>query len=44
MINWSLMTPRNFIVIGLIILLTRLAFYSAVNALDGKSATQVSTQ
>jgi hypothetical protein len=39
MINWGLFGFRNLITIGLIVLVTRFAFYSAVNALDGKANT-----
>jgi hypothetical protein len=39
MINWTLFQPRNLIAVGLIVILTRFAFYSAVNALDGRGST-----
>ena len=36
LINWDLLKPYNLIVIGLIVLLVRFAFYKALGALDGK--------
>lgn len=37
MINWGLLSFRNLLIVGLIVLATRFAFYSAVNALDGRA-------
>jgi len=42
MLKWEFFGLRDLLIIGAIVLLTRFAFYKAVNALDGKSddATQ----
>lgn len=40
-INWQLLRPYNLIVIGLIVIATRFAFYKAINALDGKGSPTV---
>lgn len=37
MITWELLKPKNLIAIGLIVLLTRFAFFKVVAALDGRN-------
>lgn len=36
MINWGFLGIRNVLLIGAVALLTRFAFYKAVNGLDGR--------
>jgi len=39
MINWTFLHPKNLLIIGAIVLLTRFAFIKAVNAVDGRNST-----
>lgn len=43
MINWNFLELKNVLVIGAIVLLTRLAFSKAIAAIDGNNSSTVVT-
>ena len=42
-INWELLRPMNLIMIGLIVLLVRFAFFKVTASLDGKMSAAPTT-